>query len=190
LAVLGVNGTSIAAVGVRGLVSSAVCSSIWVVCLTDFLCAIGSRGLGTTRIRSGRWIISVANAGGAVGSVGGSARTIITAVPGGVSVVVRGAVDDSAAMPVTVPGSVAPATTTSTAYRSANRDTCAEGQNSSGRDGRRTVPGRDVRTAVNYRGVVLRNINDLGIGRLNDDDVWRLYCTTVICEPDCRLPAA
>src|SRR5215471_3256039 len=96
---------------------------------------------------------------------------MVAPVPGGVSVEIVVVVNDRSTMPVASPCSPSP---TSAARQSAEGNSRAEPDNSSCGDITCTVPGSDVRIAVNRCWIVLGNVHDLRIRGLNHDGLRRL----------------
>ena len=76
----------------------------------------------------------------------------------------------SATVPVAAPGAVAPAVM----HRDADGDTDTECEDGGGDDSGGTVAGRHVGSAVDDGGVVLRDVDHLRIGGLNDDGLRSL----------------
>src|SRR5580704_9633089 len=101
------------------------------------------------------------------------ATVVVPAVPGRIAVVRTAVIDHGGAVPPTVPTAVSPAAT-SAAHQCSDSDPGAEANDSGSGHVSRAVPGSHIRRAVNYRGVVLGNVNDLRVGWLNDDRLWRL----------------
>jgi len=151
-----------------------VCSGIWVVRLTNLLRAVGSYGRCATGIGPGGRIVGTANPRGPVRSISSGTGAVIAAAPGSISIVGVASVYDRAAVPVAVPVAVAPSATIVIAYGRAHGDANSERKQASRSNRCSAVPGRDIRSAVNYRGIVLGNINDLRIRRLDHDHLRRL----------------
>ena len=106
------------------------------------------------------------------------ATVIVAAVPGRVSVVRPAVIHNRGAVPAAVPTAIPPTATAMTHHRS-DGDPRAESNNACGRDVSRSVRrsyiSRDyIRRPVNNCRVVLRNVDNLRIGRLNDYDLRRL----------------
>src|SRR5260370_12152468 len=156
-----------------------VCSGIWVVRLTNLLRAVGSYGRCATGIGPGGRIVGTANRRAPVRSISSGTGAVVAAAPGSISIVGVASVYDRAAVPVAVPVAVAPSATIVIAYGRAHGDANSE-REQAGRSNRcSAVPRRDItpcdiRSAVNYRGIVLWNINDLRIRRLDHDHLRRL----------------
>src|SRR5271166_5600712 len=147
-------------------------SSVWVVGLTNFLSAVSSRGRCAAGIRTSGRIIGSPSPRHPIWAIGGRAGTIDAAVPRTVSVVNVVFVYDCATVPIAVPVAVAPSAT-AIAHRGAYRDTNSECKHSGRHYGCRAVRRRHIRGAVDNRGVVLRNVHNLWIGRLNHDNLRR-----------------
>src|SRR5208337_1501864 len=186
-----VNGTEVVyieALAKSGLMRRRVGSGVWVVRLTNFLGAVSSRCRCATGIRASGRIIGSPSPCGPVRAIGGRAGTVDAAVPCTVAVVDVVFVYDRATVPIAVPVAVTPSAT-AIAHRGAYCDTNSECKHSGRHYGCRAIPRRRNRSAVDNRGVVLRDVHHLWIGRLNliiSGDC----CTTLICGPDLRLPAA
>src|SRR5271155_2797709 len=78
---------------------------------------------------------------------------------------------------ITIPPAVSPAAA-STAHHRADSDADAEPDNACGNHGA-SGRGRGIRrdyvwVAIDDRWVIYRNVNDLGIGRLDHNHLWRL----------------
>ena len=106
------------------------------------------------------------------------AAVVVAAVPGRITVVSSAVINDRRAMPAAVPTAVSPSATSAAHHRS-DRDSSTErkhaGRNHvAGGVYGSNVAGNHVGIAVNHRGVVLRNVNNLRVGRLNDDRLRRL----------------
>src|SRR5271166_5330035 len=173
VAVLGDDRASVAPIGVGRLMRRRVGSGVWVVRLTNFLGAVSSRCRCAAGIGSSGWIIGTASPCGPVRAISGRAGTIDAAVPCAVSVVDVVVVHNRAAVPIAVPVAVTPAAT-AIAHRGAYGDTYSECKHSGRHYGGRAISRRHIRSAVDNRGVVLRNVYHLWIGRLNHDNFRRL----------------
>src|SRR5215472_4396116 len=149
-------------------------SRIWVVGLTCFLRAVRRYGLGAPCVGSGRWVISISNLCSPVRAVGGRAGAIVAPMPCVVSVVSGMPINDSAAMPVAVPRSVAPPATTATAYRCAHCDSHSEGKYAGRGYGCGAVTGGYIGSTVDNSRIIGRNVHHLRVGRLNHNDLRRL----------------
>src|SRR5215471_15498016 len=104
------------------------------------------------------------------------ATVVVAAVPGGVSVVPTAVVHNSSAVPATIPTAVAPGAAP-TAHHRAHRDSGTESNDARSRHVARGIrgsyiPRNNIRRSVNHGGVVLRNVNNLWIGGLNDNHLW------------------
>src|SRR5215471_6285355 len=104
------------------------------------------------------------------------ATVVVAAVPGGISVVPTAVVHNSSAVPATIPTAVAPGAAP-TAHHRAHRDSGTESNDARSRHVARGIrgsyiPRNDIRRSVNQGGVVLRNVNNLWIGGLNDNHLW------------------
>src|SRR5215470_6325522 len=91
-----------------------------------------------------------------------------------VSVKIVMVVNDCATVPIASPCAPSPSAAPATVHQCTDCDSCAEADNSSCSHIAGTVPGSDVRIAVNRCRIVLRNINDLGIRGFNHDGLRRL----------------
>src|ERR1035441_8657240 len=101
------------------------------------------------------------------------AVVVVAAVPGIVSVIRRAVIVGAAVVPVAVPTAVSPAATT-TAHHGTHGHAGSERKQAGGDHIGGAVTGNDIRRPVDDSRVVLRNINNLRIGRLNDDSLRRL----------------
>src|SRR5271167_356065 len=112
VAVLGDDRTSVAPIGIGGLMRCSIGSRIWVVRLTNFLGAVSSRGRCAAGICTSGRIIGSPSPRDPIRAIGGRAGTIVAAVPCTVSVVDVASVYDRAAVPIAVPIAVTPSATT------------------------------------------------------------------------------
>jgi hypothetical protein len=99
------------------------------------------------------------------------AAVVITAVPSRIAVVCPAVINDSGTVPAAVPTAVSP-TATSATHHGPDRDPSAESDYAGGGDIASAIPRSHIGCAIYYCRVVLGNIDHLGIGRLNDDDLW------------------
>jgi hypothetical protein len=99
------------------------------------------------------------------------AVVVITAVPGRIAVVCPAVIDDSGTVPAAVPTAVSPAATTTT-HHGPDRDPGTESNYAGGSDVASAIPRGHIGCAINHCRVVLGDIDHLGVGRLNDDDLW------------------
>src|SRR5580704_533515 len=103
------------------------------------------------------------------------AAVVVAAVPGGVSVVGPSVVHHRGAMPATVPTAIAPtAAPASAAHQCSDCDSSSEPDNGSGSHVAGAVSGSYIGRAINDGGVVLRNVHNLRVSGLNDNDLRRL----------------
>jgi hypothetical protein len=99
------------------------------------------------------------------------AVVVITAVPGRIAVVCPAVIDDSGTVPAAVPTAVSPAATTTT-HHGPDRDPGTESDYAGGSDIASAIPRSHIGCAIYHGRVVLGNIHDLRVGRLDDDDLW------------------
>src|SRR6185369_4595081 len=99
-------------------------------------------------------------------------RTVIASVPGGIAVIRTTVIDDSSAVPVTVPTAIAP--TIPAAHHGAHGDADSKRKNRSGCNSRGAVARSYIGSTVNDCRVICRDIHDLRIRWLNHDRLWRL----------------
>lgn len=92
---------------------------------------------------------------------------VIASVPCAVTVVGAAVVVDGTTMPIAVPTAVSPSITT--AHHGADSQAGTEGENSGGDQGTGAVTRGHIRIAVHDSGVVFGNVDDLGIGGLDND---------------------
>src|SRR5580692_6385457 len=173
VAVLGDDRTSVAPIGIGGLMRRSIGPGVWVVSLANFLGAVSSRGRCAASICSSGRIVGSPSPCDSIRAVGGGARTVVAAVPCTVPVVGVASVYDRAAVPIAVPVAVTPPATT-VVYRCPYGDANSECDRSGGHHGCSTVPGSGIGIAVNYRRVINGDIHHLRISRLNHDGLRRL----------------
>src|SRR5271157_5276136 len=173
LAVLRGRRASPVRIGVGTLMGCAIGPGVWVVGLPDLLGAIRRRGRRAARVRACGGVIASAGVGAAVGSIGGSTGAVVTAMPGSISVIRGAMVVGAATVPVAVPTAVSP-TAAASAHHRADRYPGTECQQTRRYHRGSAVVGNNVRRAVHHRRVVLRYINHLRVGRLNDNGLRRL----------------
>lgn len=106
------------------------------------------------------------------------AAIVIATVPTSVSIVGSAVIDNCGAVPSAVPAAISP-TTATTGHHGAHSDSSTESDNSSSRDITRGVcrshiTWNHVGVAVHDGWIVLRYVDNLRIGWLNDDGLWRL----------------
>ena len=104
------------------------------------------------------------------------ATVVVAAMPSGISVVPTAVVHNSSAVPATIPTAVAPGAAP-TAHHRAHRDSGTESNDARSRHVARGIrgsyiPRNDIRRSVNHGGVILRNVDNLRIGGLNNNDLW------------------
>src|SRR5271170_5278285 len=93
-------------------------------------------------------------------------------MPGIVSVVSASVVIGAATVPVAAPATVSPAAAAA-AHHGSYCQPGSEGKDTCGHNVSRGVGGNDVGISVNNCGIVLRDIDNLRVGRLDDDDLRR-----------------
>src|SRR5580704_5238902 len=160
-------------VGVGTLMRCTVGPGVWVVGLPYLLGAIRRRGGRPARVGACGGVIAIGGMRAAVGSIGGSTVAVVPAVPGSVPIIRSAMVVRAAAVPVAVPTAIAPAAAASAHHR-ANCHPGAKGKQAGSDYIGSGVVGNNVWRAVNHGWVVLRNIHNLRIGRLNNDGLRRL----------------
>ena len=123
-------------------------------------------------------VISVVVVGVVVAIAVMVATVIVSTVPGRISVIASAVINDRGTVPATVPTAISPSAT-SAAHHRADRNSSTERKQTGRYHIACGIYGGNVTwdhigIAINHRGVVLRNIDDLRIGRLNHDRLRRL----------------
>lgn len=101
------------------------------------------------------------------------AVAVVAAMPGCVAVIGSAVVVGASAIPVAMPRAIPPPATPA-AHHGAHGDACSERQKARRNKIRRAIAGSRDSRPIDDRGVVLRNVYDLRIGRFNNDGLWRL----------------
>src|SRR6516225_4052400 len=99
-------------------------------------------------------------------------------MPPSVSVVTAAVIDDSRAVPAAVPAAEPPAAAATT-HQCSHSDPGAEANDARSSHAARGIhrsyiAGNNIRSAVNHRRIVLRNVHNLWVGGLNDNSLRRL----------------
>src|SRR5580692_5791699 len=135
-------------------------SGVGVVGLSCAGGAIRGRDGSAASVRAGVRIVGSSSMRGSIGTVGRDAGAVDAAVPCRVSVVGSAVIHHSSgAVPAAVPIAVSP--TVSAADCGADRDTNSEGEDGGGYYGCGAVARRDIGSAVDDGGVVLRDVDHL-----------------------------
>src|SRR5271163_4534681 len=151
----------------------AVGARVGVVRLPYLLRAVGSRSRRAACISPRGGVIARAIVRATVGSISAPTGAIVTAMPSGVPVVGPAMINRGAAVPIAIPTAISPAAAT-TAHHRSHCHSNAEGKHTRGYQVSGAIAGNDIGSAVNHGWVVLWDIDNLGVGWLNDDGLRRL----------------
>src|SRR5271168_4532960 len=151
----------------------AVGSGVGVVRLPYLLRTVGGRSRRAACIRPSGGVIAGAIVRTTVGPISAPAGAIVAAMPGIVAVVGRAMVNRSAAVPIALPTAISPAAATAAHHRS-NCQSNAEGKHTCGHQISGAIAGNDIGSAVDNGWIVLRDIDNLGVGWLDNDGLRRL----------------